>query len=476
MRSDHHLRRSRSVVRVAIASMLASSVAFTASSASASFGAGALARGSSAPAAPPPCPSGLGAGGEYHPLAPQRIYDSRPTSAVNETSPGAKAATPSQPTFDIGLIGLGGVPGVSADVLAVVVNITVTEPTAGGWLNAYGSGAPAGLASIVNFSTQQTVPNLSIVRPGDNGRLTVKLFTQSAAGSAHVVVDVFGWFSTSCAATRGARLVTLAPGRLLDTRTDAGRAELGQGESIELNIRGAALPSGGTIPTDVTGVVLNVTAINDLPGSRATFVSVVPDPPAGGAPPSTSNLNLARGQIKPNMVIVPVGADGKIRLYNNSGTVDLAVDVAGYLQRKLDETRAGRVVPLTTPYRVFDTRESQWGAVALGPGQAEDWSFADFVGSVNIGGVAVGNQFAVIGNLTSASLTRQYPTVAANSYLTVYPSDTTRPNASNLNIVEGAPVPNLAIMKYSATTTVRVFNLAGYNHYLYDASAVVLAD
>ncbi|MEK7423961.1 MAG: hypothetical protein AAB131_09000, partial [Actinomycetota bacterium] len=101
---------------------------------------------------------------------------------------------------------------------------------------------------------------------------------------------------------------------------------------------------------------------------------------------------------------------------------------------------------------------------------------ADFVGSVNIGGVAVGNQFAVIGNLTSASLTRQYPTVAANSYLTVYPSDTTRPNASNLNIVEGAPVPNLAIMKYSATTTVRVFNLAGYNHYLYDASAVVLAD
>ncbi|MEK7423962.1 MAG: hypothetical protein AAB131_09005, partial [Actinomycetota bacterium] len=103
---------------------------------------------------------------------------------------------------------------------------------------------------------------------------------------------------------------------------------------------------------------------------------VVPDPPAGGAPPSTSNLNLARGQIKPNMVIVPVGADGKIRLYNNSGTVDLAVDVAGYLQRKLDETRAGRVVPLTTPYRVFDTRESQWGAVALGPGQAEDWSFA----------------------------------------------------------------------------------------------------
>jgi hypothetical protein len=177
------------------------------------------------------------------------------------------------------------------------------------------------------------------------------------------------------------------------------------------------------------------------------------------------------------MAIVPIGADGKVRIFNNSGATHVVVDVAGYLIANQDPlTRRGRVVPLTTPYRVFDTREAQWGAVALGPGQAEDWSFADFVGSVNIGGVAVGNQLAVIGNLTSASLTRQYPTVAPSSYLTVYPSDAARPVASNVNMVEGAPVPNLAILKYSATTTVRVFNLAGYNHYLYDASAVVLAD
>lgn len=115
--------------------------------------------------------------------------------------------------------------------------------------------------------------------------------------------------------------------------------------------------------------------------------------------------------------------------------------------------------------------------MSLGAGQAEDWSFADFVESVNIGNVSVGNQSAVIGNLTSASLTPTVPSGQTGSYLTVYPSDAARPEASNLNTVSGSgPVPNLAILKYSATKTVRVFNQQGFSHYLYDAAAVILAD
>jgi hypothetical protein len=428
-----------------------------------------------------PAPDDLGAGGEYHPLTPARIYDSRADSAVNEASPGPKAATPAQPTFDLDLLGVGGVPASATDVLAVVVNITVTEPTAAGWLNAYGAGASSGLASIVNFSTGQTVPNLSIVRPGIGGRLTVKLFTQSSSATAHVVVDVFGWFSTSgfveaSAADDGARLVPITPGRILDTR-DGAATPLGRAGSVELQIRGATLSTGQTLGsgTDLVGVVLNVTGINQEPSSVGTFVSVVPSL-TPGVPPTTSNVNLSAGQIKPNMVIVPVGSDGKVRIYNHAGAVHIAVDVAGYLTTTAPGPRAGRVVPLTTPYRVFDTREEQWGAVALGPGQAEDWSFADFVNSVQIGGEWVGAQSAVIGNLTSAELKRQYASVPVSSFLTVYPTDAPRPNASNLNMVEGAPVPNLAIMKYGTNSTVRVFNLAGYNQYLYDASAVVLAD
>jgi hypothetical protein len=428
-------------------------------------------------AAPIVSAAGLGAGGEYHPLTPQRIYDSRVISPINEATPGPKPATPSQPTFDISLLGQGGVPNRPADVLAVVVNITVAAPTADGWLNAYGAGAPAGTASIVNFGTNQVVPNLSIVRPGADGKLTVKLFTPKTTGSAEVIVDVFGWFSTSSNADSGARLIPVAPGRLLDTR-DA-NAPLGTGASLELPIRGAVLKNGVTIPNTsaVVGVVLNLTGVNDLAASTGTFLSVLPDLAAGEVP-STSNVNLARGQIKPNMVMVPLGADGKVHIYNNTGSTHVVVDVAGYLTTGMAATtRKGRVIPLTSPFRVFDTRDAQWGAVALGAGQAEDWSFSDFIGSVNIGGVSVGNQMAVIGNLTSASLTPPSGASQTASFLTVYPSDVTRPEASNLNTVStSGPVPNLAILTYSAGKTVRVFNQQGSSHYLYDAAAVILDD
>lgn len=417
--------------------------------------------------------AGLGAGGEFHALPPQRIYDSRESASVPF---GPRAATDAQPTFSIPVLGRGGVPDRPADVLAVVMNITVTEPTAAGWLNAYGTGAPAGTASIVNFGAGQSVSNLGIVRPGADGTTTLKLFTPSRGGTAHVVVDVFGWYSTTANADRGARLVPIPPGRLLDTRY--ANAPVEQGATIDVAIRGATLETGAVIPNDpnVTGVVLNVTGINDIVGSTGTFLSVVPDPIPPGGRVSTSNVNLAPNQIKANTVIVPLGADGRIRVYNNTGRTHVAVDVAGYLLSGVDVTTTrGRVIPLTTPFRVFDTREPQWGSVALGAQQSEDWSFADFAGSVAVGGVPVGQQLAVIGNLTAAP--GATPTRAATSYLTAYPSDEpTRPLVSNLNMVAGVDVvPNMAILTYSRQTTVRVFNLAGFSHYLFDASAIVLA-
>lgn len=466
MRSNRHAARSGRSGRAVLVAALALAALPAASSIAPT----------SVAAAPAPC-SGLGAGGEYHPLPPQRIFDSRPGSAVNDVQPfGAKPATGAQPTFDIDVLGQGGVPNRPSDVLAVAVNITVTEPTAAGWLNAYGRGANGGLASIVNFTAGQTVPNLAITRPGADGDLTIRLFSTSASGTAHVVVDVFGWFSTSCNAQNGARLVPIDPGRILDTRDGGG--PLASGASRTVPIRGARLATGTVLPagSDVVAVVLNVTGINQDATSRDTFLSVVPEL-APGTAPSTSNVNLARGQIKPNMVIVPIGADGAVRLYNHAGALHVAVDVVGYLTTSAPNgsTTAGRVVPLATPYRVFDTRQVQWQAVALGPGQAEDWSFADFVNSVTVDGRWLGAQSAVIGNLTSASLTRQFSGTPVSSYLTVHPTNQPRPLVSNLNTTEGAPVPNLAMMKYGPNSTVRVFNLSGFSHYLFDASAVVLS-
>jgi hypothetical protein len=54
--------------------------------------------------------------------------------------------------------------------------------------------------------------------------------------------------------------------------------------------------------------------------------------PSGTSRQETSNLNFQAGQNIPNLVVVPVGADGKIQLYNGSpGTVHLVADVTGYI-------------------------------------------------------------------------------------------------------------------------------------------------
>ncbi|MEO7369872.1 MAG: hypothetical protein ABI949_06725 [Ilumatobacteraceae bacterium] len=436
-------------------------------------------------------PACLCAGGEFHPLTPQRVFDSRTGTLSNhDVAPlGAKPLSTGISTFDIDLLGLGGLPAASSDVLAVVVNITVTDTGANGYLTAYGKGfAPATPTSIINFGPGATVPNVSIVRPGNDGDLTLGLFGQS--GTANVIVDVFGWFSTSNyvpvapATNDGARLIPTTPSRVLDTRPGVFNVNRPSGtplaakETMVLPIWGV----DGINPTttdvvpnmnNITGVLLNVVGIT---GSSATHLSIYPND-LGGAAPTTSNLNLAPNTIKANLVFVPVGTDGSVRIFNNQGFTDVVADVVGYMQSGQDPTtRKGRVVPLSSPYRTFDTRDPQFGGVALGPGQAEDWSFADFASSVAIGPDAVGNQLAVIGNLTSAELKRQYASVPAASFLTAYPADAARPLSSNLNTVEGPPIPNMAVLKYGANNTVRVYNLAGYSHYLFDASAVVLAD
>jgi hypothetical protein len=427
--------------------------------------------------------AGLGAGGEYHPLTPTRIYDTR-APGIGTATPGAIPTSATGGTVDVNVLGQGGIPANAADVLAVAVSVTVTSPSREGYLSLYPSGSTPGTSSVLNFAAGQTVPNLSVLTVGAGGKVTVKLVTPTQ-GTADVLIDVFGWFSTSSFGTNGARLIPVSPARVFDSREvsfNGTGLPLGQGTTVDLQIRGADAQTptvSDVVPNsnDVVGVVLNVTGINDIAGSGNTFVSVLPEAPTG--PVTTSNLNLSGGQVKANLVIVPVtNADGKIRLYNNSGRTHLAVDVVGYMRANQNvNTRLGRVIPLTAPFRSFDTREADFGAAPLGPGQAEPWSFDKFVKSVTLNGEAVGAQIALLGNLTGTGLTRSSPTVPAATYLTLYPSDApTRPTSSNINVTEGVNVPNMAVIKLGADDGIVAYNNSGFVHYLLDISAVVLDD
>lgn len=444
----------------------------------------------------------LGAGGEYHPLTPVRILDTR-DPALDVTPAGRKPMTVKEgaSTFDVPVAGIGGLPeyadadadGTDDNVLAVAVNITVVTPTQIGYLRAFGKGAPEGDTSVVNFQPGEVVPNAAILRPGVDGELTIRLVAPLANGDADVLIDLFGWFSSSNVDDAGSRVVPVGPGRVYDSReSQFGAAPVGGDTVKQIPIRGADAfnPSvTDMVPNDaaIDGVLVNLTAVNSLAASTATHVSILPTAPQPGVPPTTSNLNLAKGQTRSVMAIVPVGDDGSIYLYNRSGSTELIVDVVGYLKPAADPaSNAGRVVPLVSPFRALDTRDPSHGDTPLGPSLAETWSFADFAADVKIGSEAVGPQLGLLGNLTATALARQYPTQVTTSFLTAYPPVAGEPpKVSNIFIGENQTLPNLALLKYGADASdsrcatascVRFFNRAGSLDYLLDVSAVILAD
>lgn len=426
-----------------------------------------------------------GAGGEYHPLTPTRIFDSR-GPGINDVSPrGKKPMTLAGADFDVQVTGLGGVPDDPTKVLAVVANVTVVQPEASGWMAVRPAGAPVPnpQSSLVNFSAGRDVPNTAIVGVGANGKITVRL---RATGRAHVIIDVSGWISTSSyEEARGARLVPVGPARLLDTRRTGGT--LGALETRSLTVRGATSFDpriSGIVPNrpTVSAVMVNIVAINWQPGSRSTYVSATPTPVPAGRRPTVSNVNLPAGIVKTNMAIVPIGPDGRIHFFNFAGDVHLAIDVLGYFEADPTESSTGRIVPLDAPFRALDTRAREFGSVPLGPGGAEDWSFEAFADSVQIttagGVVTLGGQSALIGNFTATDLRRTFPTSAVSTYLTAYPANKGRPLVSNVNLAEREAVPNMSLVMYGALgddpNGVKVYNHVGSVDYVLDVYAVVL--
>lgn len=420
---------------------------------------------------------GLNAGGEFHPVNPTRVFAN--TAVPVDAGEGR--------TTTVQLLGEAGVPADGDDVLAVLANVTVDQAPSAGYLASYPTGTPDPGSSNLNFQPDRPVANVALLRPGADGTTTIKL-VGGGPGTARVLVDVFGWISSSSYTTTGGRLVSTAPSRIRDTRSPADDP-VGPGETIEVPVRGATLwPNGGQVVPDdprITGVVLNVTVDNARADSAGTYVSVLQRPPAG--PPATSNVNVDQGAVKANLVVSPIAADGSVYLYNDAGSTNVIVDVLGYFQTGADPTsRTGRIVPLDSAFRALDTRPTP-----LGPNRVEDWDFSAFVDSVKICdtdaepscdrsniqelGVSPGPIGSLIANLTGTALERQYAGVPVSTYLTAYASDQSRPTASNVNFTEGIDVPNMAVIKLSADRRIQMYNAFGNANYILDVAAVVLS-
>ena len=139
-----------------------------------------------------------------------------------------------------------------------------------------------------------------------------------------------------------AAVATLVPVGDAAAGTDDGLFDqtgaISAGATFSLTVAGR----GGVPGSGVGSVALNVTAVNP---SGSGYITVWP---AGQTQPNASNLNFVGGQTIPNMVIVPLGANGQISLFS-SATVDLLVDVLGWFP-------TGSSFTGLTPARLMDTR------------------------------------------------------------------------------------------------------------------------
>jgi hypothetical protein len=219
------------------------------------------------------------------------------------------------------------------------------------------------------------------------------LMTSTAAEAAPVATTAY--------------LALATPTRLLDTRT--ADAPLGTNGSISVQVTGAApLPPLG--PTRVA--VLNVAVVGP---ADVGYWSVYP---GGTNPPLASSLNiderasmLGRYLAVANLVTVPVGNDGTVTVFSQSGG-HVVVDMLGSYQAS-DATAGGRFGPLATPSRLIDTRS---GAV-VAPGSVTEVRVPD----------AGGASAAVLNVTTIAS---------AAGYWTVFPTAAgSPPNAANINSI-----------------------------------------
>ena len=349
----------------------------------------------------------------YVSLIPARVLDTRPGASTADGLAAGGGAVGPNGVIDLTVLGRGGVP--LSGVGSVVLHVTAVGQTAPTFITVYPKGIAWPGTSNLNPVPGSVASNLVIVPVGAGGQ--VSLF--NSAGSVQMIADVQGWFPA------GPRFTGVTPARVADTRVLG--TKVGAGQSLEVQVAGVAgVPTSG-----VSAVVLNVTS---LLATTQTFVTVYP---SGTTVPGTSNLNTQLGNVAANLVVTPMGADGKIAVRNDSGSVDVIVDVLGWFA-------IGAGYTPVTPARVADTR-------ATTPLTADSSRIFQLTG---VGGIPTAGVGSVVFNLTAVNHT-------ASTYLTVYPNGSPRPLSSSLNPHPGVVAPNLVIGKVGPDGAIRIYNEQG---------------
>ena len=375
----------------------------------------------------PPAPSGpctpgaVAAAGApvdgFTSLQPARLLDTRTGMSTIDCQFAGVGARAAGSTLELPVAGRGGAP---YGAQAAVLNVTVTDANAAGFVTVYPCGTPRPVASSLNYTAGGTVANAVFAAIGVTGSVCIYTMT-----NAHLIVDINGSFLTA------STFHSMNPSRVLDSRERGPLLAAG-------SVTRVAISTGGA-PTDASAAVLNVTVTG---ATGAGYVTVFP---CGFQMPLASNLNFVAGSTVPNAVVSMVGAGGEVCLYNSAPT-HLVVDLNGYYG-------AASGFVSVVPGRVLDTRLGSTTVDGIG-------SNTGLRPSGSVTEVLVTGRGGVPSNASAVVLNVTVTEAQAAGFVTVFPCGTPRPNASNINTPAGATVPNAVVAQVGVDGKVCLFTMS----------------
>lgn len=346
------------------------------------------------------------------PVTPTRLFDTRDNG-------GARRAAGSVYELDLSTT-------APPDATAVVMNVTVADPTADGFVTVYPCDITRPTASNLNYTRGQVVPNLVTVALAASAKVCFYTHTPT-----HLLADLSGWYVLGL----GTGYQAQAPVRLFDTRLRTGAAPVSAGGVYTVDLTDEVLPTA-------EAVTMNVTVTDPAADG---FLTVYPcDAPR----PLASNLNFVRNQTVPNLVTVKMSATKTVCFYAQQ-QLHLIADLAGSFEPSLDTGFYG-----LPPQRLVDTRLDTAGALGAG----DELKLT----------VPLAKLDAALFNVTVTD-------TKGPGFITVYPCDQERPTVSNLNFVAGQTVPNLVAVQLDATGSACFFAFAGA-HLIVDLAGVYSPD
>jgi hypothetical protein len=204
--------------------------------------------------------------------------------------------------------------GVPVGATGVLVNVTSSGSTVGGYLSVAPVFGTSITTSNVNYVAGDSVANRSVVKLADDGSIAVYASTQS-----HVRIDVVGWFGPGGQALH---YNPVLPAKILDTRNGTGGVgTLTGGVPAQVAVAGH-----GGIPSNAQSVVATLTVIRSAVATDATTWT------AGDSRPGVADFALPVGATREGLVSPELSGAGAAAVEVESGSADAVLSVLGYFR------------------------------------------------------------------------------------------------------------------------------------------------